>query len=479
MTIKPSSLENRLRLALDSRQARSILRSLDSIPLWVYSEEDDNGKGRQILTHKLGARGQIIQAGNKSDSDILRAKKLIDFSSNDYLSLSRSAFMQQELKEKLFLPEDQSPFGPSSSRLLDGNTIIHQRLEKDLSEFFLGKSALLFNSGFDANVGIWSTIPGPDDWVVYDRLIHASVHDGLRLSRTRSDRRIPFQHNSPSHLKLVLDNILSLDPNVRSGKTSVFISVESLYSMDGDLCPLEEFVTLVEKAFEKYQNAYLIVDEAHSTGLYGSCGRGLVCALSLSEKILVRLHTFGKAAACSGAVVLAPPILREYLINYARPLIFSTAMTRMSVIAIETVISEFKSVRRQKAAESLESLSHHFSNQLSKLLNKHQIKPLTDGNTPRPRHVILTVPQSSLDILAKGIFSPIVPILSHKPHSLARFLFLEGYLLRPIGTPTVPPGRELVRVCLHANQTTEQIDNIIGLLDCWIKQHSSIQKSHL
>ncbi|MBW0477378.1 hypothetical protein O181_017093 [Austropuccinia psidii MF-1] len=436
-----------------------ILRSLAPQPTWVQPQQSidspDQGNHPQV--------GPTQPATNQ--------KALIDFSSNDYLSLSLSPQLRNIIKDRLLL-SDEPLLGPSSSRLLDGNTALHRKLEDHLTDFFIGKSGLLFNTGFDANVGIWSTLPAANDWVLYDSQIHASVHDGLRLSRTPSNHRIPFSHNSVAALESNLSAILATDVEVRAGRASVFVSVESLYSMDGDLCPLEEMCCLLENLFKSHRNAYLIVDEAHSTGLYGPSGRGLVCALSLADRVLIRLHTFGKAAACSGAIVIAPILIRDYLINYARPLIFSTVMNRMNVIALDCIISEFKSDRRHHAALQLEQLCRHLATKLGLLLSKHHITPV-EAESSRPPHVLLTVPRTVISPMPSGFFSPIIPILSQRPRELARFLYHKGCLLRPIGTPTVPTGREQVRVCIHASQSIDQIDYLVEQLERWIIKHSS------
>ncbi|OAV90327.1 hypothetical protein PTTG_12464, partial [Puccinia triticina 1-1 BBBD Race 1] len=147
-------------------------------------------------------------------------------------------------------------------------------------------------------------------------------------------------------LSETLKAILLNDVDVQSGRTNIFISVEALYSMDGDLCPLKDMVVLVNRLFSEHHNAYIVIDEAHSTGLFEASGRGFVCAQSLEAQVLIRLHTFGKSVACSGAIALLPPLLKEYLINYARPLIFSTAMTHMNVIGLSTSIGEFETQHR-------------------------------------------------------------------------------------------------------------------------------------
>ena len=183
---------------------------------------------------------------------------LVDFSSNDYLSFGRSTTLRSRFLSNLSkLP---SPYGPPSSRLLDGNSSHHLDLEAQLTAFFRADSGLLFNSGFDANVGAWTTLPDKDDWIVYDELIHASVHDGMRASRVEPSKRRSFKHNSVEDLRRVLGEIVKLDSEVKSGARSVWVGVETLYSMDGDLSPLKDIVAATEQALPK-GNGHLVVDE--------------------------------------------------------------------------------------------------------------------------------------------------------------------------------------------------------------------------
>ena len=187
--------------------------------------------------------------------------------------------------------------GSGGSRLLV-NGHGHTALEARLARFFESPTALLFNSGLDANVGFFSCVPQPGDVVVFDEYIHASVHDGVRASRAR-EAQFSFEHNSVSSLGEVLLRLLNDRPGLRSGDTSVFVAVESIYSMDGTIAPLTEIVELLESLFPR-GNGYLVVDEAHATGVYGPQGRGMVAKLGLEKRVLARLHTFGKALAGSG-----------------------------------------------------------------------------------------------------------------------------------------------------------------------------------
>lgn len=226
------------------------------------------------------------------------AKTVIDFNSNDYLSLSSSSALRRLFLTKLAQAPDI--LGSGGSRLLV-NGRAHTNLESRLSQFFDSPAALLFNSGFDANVGFFSCIPQLGDVVVYDEYIHASVHDGIRTSRAKGSH-YSFAHNSILSLRDLLVKLRDEIPGLSTGENSLFVAVESLYSMDGTFAPLTEIVNLLESHLPK-GNGYLVVDEAHSTGIYGPQGRGRVALLGLERKVLARLHTFGKALAATGGML--------------------------------------------------------------------------------------------------------------------------------------------------------------------------------
>lgn len=206
----------------------------------------------------------------------------IDFSSNGYLSLSANP----RIKASYITRIQNHSLGSGGSRLLDGNSILAEELENAVAKFHGADAALLFNSGFEANTGLFACAPQPGDVVLYDELIHASVHDGMRLSRAKT---VPFKHNSVSSLREKLKDA--------SGTGNIFVAVEGVYSMDGDVAPLQEIVDCVK---QETIRGYIIVDEAHSTGIFGKQGRGLVCELGLEKDIWARVHTFGKAMGCSG-----------------------------------------------------------------------------------------------------------------------------------------------------------------------------------
>jgi 8-amino-7-oxononanoate synthase len=209
-----------------------------------------------------------------------------DFSSNDYLSLRTDPFIKRRLIQEISTAEY---IGSGGSRLLDGNSAYYEELETQIARFHRAEAGLLFNSGYDANSAVFGTLPQPGDIVVYDELIHASVHNGIKLCR--ASQRVPFRHNSISNAKNILGDLSLRYPN-----KNIFVAVESVYSMDGDRAPLKEFVEILSNI----PNSYLIVDEAHSTGVLGGNGQGLCHSLGIEDKVAVRVHTFGKAMAANG-----------------------------------------------------------------------------------------------------------------------------------------------------------------------------------
>lgn len=308
------SLENKLAAALQSRDDRQILRRL---------------------------------------SDPCSDATLVDFHTNDYLSLAHSPDLRARFLSKLKAAPDV--LGSGGSRLLV-NGHAHSALEARLAAFFAAPAALLFTSGFDANVGFFACVPQPGDAVICDEYIHASVHDGVRASRAR-DAQYAFAHNSIKALTDVLVRLRDERPGLVTGEHNVFVAVESLYSMDGTLAPLTQIVEMMETMFPK-GNGYVVVDEAHATGIYGPQGRGLVAMLGLEHRVLARLHTFGKALAGSGgthhihlsratffvfvfwltewaAVLLTNTLIRDYMLNYARSLIYTTSLGYSNIISVD------------------------------------------------------------------------------------------------------------------------------------------------
>lgn len=408
-----SHLEDALEAALENRRRQGTLRKL--------------------TTHAVGA---------------------IDFSSNDFLSLASSAPLRKLFQAELLQdPAVASTLGSGGSRLLDGNSKYAEQLERDIAAFHGAPAGLLCTSGFDANAGIFASLPQPNDYILYDEYIHASVHDGMRLSRVHH-RRQPFAHNSVSALRTALRSLYASHPLVRSGRHSVFVAVEGVYSMDGDIAPLVEIVAALRDLLPM-GNGHLIVDEAHSTGLFGDDGRGLVSALGLEDQVSVRLHTFGKAMACNGAVILCRPIWREYLLNYARPLIYTTFMSYPGLAAIRASYSYLQGGHSRALVQNLQRLIHRLFTGLRQVQAaaawSQQLAPLLQCPTECPR-------------------TPIVAVLSSEPKSLAAHCQRTGFVVRAIVPPTVPLGGERIRICVHAGNTSSQVDGLVETIRSWLEQ---------
>ncbi|UNI15990.1 8-amino-7-oxononanoate synthase [Purpureocillium takamizusanense] len=392
----------------------------------------------------------------------------VDFSSNSYLSLSSDAAVQASYLERLGRACHQGHFslGSGGSRLLDGNTPVAEALEREIAAFHGAPAALLFNSGFEANTGLFSCAPQKGDVVLFDELIHASVHDGMRLSRAR---RVPFRHNcvrggddgrdgsSSTGLKSLDDLLTELTSgeqgiqNVKTGRSNVFVAVESVYSMDGDLAPLKDIVECVEKRLH-HGNGYIIVDEAHSTGWIGGRGRGLVSHLGLESRVWARVHTFGKAMGCAGAAVLCSPTTRSYLINYARSLIYTTAMAYPALAGIQTAYEYLQSGQIEQRLDHLRLLMRHTHHVLTSLISR-----------ARPTRDILHINEGPPQ-------SPIVPLFTSKARSLGQHCQERGFMVRPIVAPTVPAGTDRVRLCLHAGNTVEEVELLCNAVEAWVRQ---------
>lgn len=342
---------------------------------------------------------------------------LIDFCSNDYLSLARSSELQKSIKEQY----KNHPLGATGSRLLSGHYDLLDILEEKLAQFHQAEAALVFNAGYNANLGIISTVPRRSDLILYDELIHASIHDGIRLSPATSQS---FAHNNLVELELLLIN---------NTQKTIFVLVESIYSMDGDAAPLLS----IQKLCQKHE-ANLIVDEAHSTGIYGENGAGLCVELGIEKAVFARIHTFGKAIGTHGAAVLGSQLLKDYLINYARPFIYTTAIsphTTQSSLAAYQLLEKKGALYIQELRERIA----YFQEQISRQNKYTYIK----SNSPIQ---CLIVPGN------KAVTQ------------LSALLQKEGYDVRPIRTPTVPAGKERVRICLHRHNSFEEIKKLIQLL---------------
>ena len=353
----------------------------------------------------------------------------VDFTSNDYLGLARSAELTRRIEDKLRATNASSPRnGSTGSRLLSGNSSWAEALEQKIATFHETESAILFNSGYDANFGALSALLANGDTVFYDELCHASMHDGIRLGKANAH---PFKHNNPPHLQQRLARLRAqkMASNGSAASSATWIVAESLYSMNGDRAPLGELVSVARRF-----DAHLFVDEAHATGIFGPSGAGIVQRLGLASEVDVRVHTFGKALGCHGAVVVGPRAVKQYLINFARPLIYSTALPPHSLAAIEAVYDLLPELDPARA--ELQKRVKFFRS----VAEAHDLKSLLESESPIQA---LVVPKA--DSVCE----------------LAGKVQTDGFDVRPILSPTVPRGQERIRICLHAYNSEEEIRGLV------------------
>ena len=289
---------------------------------------------------------------NNSLRKLSLPNNLVDFASNDYLGFSKSESIFKETHSYL-IDNNIIQNGATGSRLLSGNHLVYQEAENYIAKFHHSESALIFNSGYDANVGFFSAVPQRNDVILFDELAHASIRDGIQLSNAKSYK---FQHNDFEDLERI---ILKLSTDNQQLLT-IFVVTESVFSMDGDTPNLEKLVQICEK-----HNCYLVVDEAHALGVFGDHGEGLVQMLGLQDSVFARIMTFGKGLGCHGAAILGSQKLIDYLVNFARSFIYSTGLSPHSV---GTILIAYQHLESQKEAlQKLRENVIHFNQEKKQL----------------------------------------------------------------------------------------------------------------
>lgn len=322
---------------------------------------------------------------------VLSYRTGIDFASNDYLGLAGSDALRTALAAGI---EAGLPAGSGGSRLLRGNHEEHERLEAHAARHYGSEAALFFSSGFAANAALFATLPQRGDLVIYDEFIHASVHDGMKLGRAE---RIAARHNDPQAFADAITHW-----RAAGGVGTPWIAVESLYSMDGDRAPLAELAVVADR-----HDAILIIDEAHATGVYGVGGTGLADHLA-GRPNLITLHTCGKALGCEGALLCAPQVVCDFLINRGRPFIFSTAPSPLIALLVRHAIEIVANEPERQAR--LQTLIRHAGERLAVLgvtPSGSQIQPVIIGDNKRTMQIAGALQEAGLDI--RGIRPPTVP----------------------------------------------------------------------
>lgn len=345
---------------------------------------------------------------------------LVDFSSNDYLGFAR----------RLEEPKNpQSVTGSSGSRLISGNHPIYEELEAQVATFHQAEAALIFNSGYDANLGVFSALPQRTDYVFYDASVHASIRDGLSLSPART---FSYPHNDLPALAAKVSRVFQKG---RPENSDIYLATESVFSMEGDGPDLS---ALLE--FCQTRGIRLILDEAHAVGVVGPGGSGLAVELGRQDEIFARVVTFGKALGVHGAAVLGSKELKEYLVNFSRSLIYTTALPPGSLQVILNAYERLAGPEGERERERLQHILSEFETRAKRLGIDHRFT----GAHAAIRHVLVGD--------------------STRAAALSKTLADSGFDVRAIRPPTVAQGAACLRLCLHSYNQPEEIQEVLSIL---------------
>jgi 8-amino-7-oxononanoate synthase len=360
----------------------------------------------------------LVGLERKGRRRTLVAQAGADFSSNDYLALAGSARLAAAIASAL---QRGVPAGAGGSRLLRGNHPEHEALEAEAAAFFGAGRVLYFGSGYAANTALFSTLPQRGDLIVYDTLVHASAHEGTQASKAQA---VAAAHNDVEAFAQVIEQW-----RVQGGTGHPWIAVESLYSMDGDRAPLVELAALAEK-----HDGFLVIDEAHATGVFGPDGRGFAADLENRSNVIV-LHTCGKALGVSGALLGASAVLCDYLVNRARGFIYSTAPSPLMAAAVRESLRMLVDEPQRRA--DFDSLYSFANDELAARLG------------------------------VQGSGSQILPVLigdNGRAVRIAARMRTEGFDIRAIRPPTVPEGTARLRIAITLNVDKATISNMFTRL---------------
>ncbi|MCC3158485.1 8-amino-7-oxononanoate synthase [Hymenobacter sp. 15J16-1T3B] len=366
---------------------------------------------------------QREQAGTRRRLPPPPAAGLVDFASNDYLGLSRHPALRRAVQQAA--ADEQAGTGSTGARLLTGNSAAAEALEAQMAALHGAEAALLFTSGYAANHGFFAAVPQRADVILYDEASHASVKDGIRGSFATA---YSFRHNDVADLQRRLARL-----QLPAG-AAVFVAVEAVYSMGGDQAPLRELAAACREV-----GAHLVVDEAHSVGVYGPQGAGLVAELGLTEQVLARVVTFGKALGGQGAAVVGPVLLRDYLLNFSRPFIYTTALPAYTVAALQAAYDLLPTLDAER--QLLRARAAYLAGQLA------------------------TLPGAEVSASA-GVIQPLrLPRLSPaEVRSVAARVQQAGFDVRAIVPPTVPAGGQCLRLIVHSFNSESDIDDLVSAL---------------
>lgn len=356
------------------------------------------------------------------------AKNLVDFASNDYIGFAQSEILFKQAHQYL-LDNNIKTNGATGSRLISGNHHLYEVAESFIAKFHQSETALIFNSGYDANVGFFSAVPQRNDVILYDELCHASIRDGIQMSNAKAYK---FEHNDVEDLEKLITKF-----NIQHSTFNIYIITESVFSMDGDCPNLVELVQLTEK-----YNAYLVIDEAHALGVFGEQGEGVVQNSGLQDKVFARIMTFGKGLGCHGAAILGSAELKSYLVNFARSFIYTTGLSPHSVATI--LVAYHHLAQEQFALQSLKSNIVFFNQEKLRV----GLKPMF--------------------VYSKSAIQCAIIPGNSTVKNIATQLQEKGFDVKPILSPTVPEGQERLRFCLHSYNSEPEISNVLELLSTFV-----------
>ncbi|WP_428740952.1 aminotransferase class I/II-fold pyridoxal phosphate-dependent enzyme [Tenacibaculum sp.] len=350
-----------------------------------------------------------------------KENSLIDFSSNDYLGFAKSESLFDKTHQYL-IDNNIKINGATGSRLLSGNHKLYTTVEKQLAELHNSETALVFNSGYDANIGFFASVPQRGDIILYDEFIHASIRDGIQLSNAKSFK---FKHNDLIHLEELLNRVQHKD-------SEIYVVTESVFSMDGDSPDLAAMSQIIKK----HSNVHFVIDEAHALGVFDF---GLIQKLQLENDIFARIVTFGKGLGCHGASILGNEQLQQYLVNFARSFIYTTGL---SPHALATVKIAYDELSISNSKEKLQQNIQHF---------------VSDSNRLQLNFI------KSNSAIHCCIISG-----NERVKKIALLLQQNGFDVKPILSPTVPQNQERLRFCLHSYNSKEEITNVLENLATFV-----------
>lgn len=373
------------------------------------------------LPEKLEKKLNIRKSTNALRSLPVDINEKIDFISNDYLGLGQCEILFEKTHQVL-LANNLKHNGSTGSRLISGNHKLYKALENQLSLFYKAQDALVYNSGYNANIGLFASVPQRNDIVLFDEFIHASIRDGITMGVAK---HFKFSHNNIEDLERKLNKFANEYENI-------YVVTESVFSMDGDSPDISKLITSC-----KEHNARLIIDEAHAVGIMGENFNGLVEA----EKCFAKIVTFGKALGTHGAAILCRTDLKEYLVNFSRSFIYTTALSPHTIASI-------KVAHESLDTEKIDSLTKNikYFKSLTRELNLQDI--------------FISSNSAIQSCIIKG---------NDNVKTIANKLMSQGFDVKAILHPTVPKNEERLRFCIHSFNTETEIDALLQQLTIFVK----------